>query len=298
MMKKRIAVDLGGTKTEIMLTENDPLAVIERKRVPTKQEEGYQFIINQIADLISDYRRQCEEPPCIGIGIPGSINPKTGLVRNANTVCLIGHSLQKDLERLIKQPIIVENDANCFALSEAVLGAGKGYSVVMGLIIGTGMGGGIVISGKIHTGLQGIGGEFGHMSINFNGPECWCGERGCLESYLSGSALEKNYQKTTGRKKSLQEIHQDFKEKGDPAAKQIIDDLLFYFGLGVANLITAFDPDMVVVGGGVSNIPALYTKGVKQIRHHIFNDQMDTPILKNQLGDSSGIFGAAILAGF
>ena len=174
-MKNRIGVDLGGTKTEIMLTEDDPLKIIEKKRVPTQQEKGYHFIIEQIAGLSRDYISLCDEPPLIGIGIPGSINPTTQLVRNSNTLCLIGEPLHKDLEDLLQQPIRVENDANCFALSEALLGAGRGHSVVMGLIIGTGMGGGLVNSGKIWSGKQGIAGEFGHTTINFDGPECWCG---------------------------------------------------------------------------------------------------------------------------
>ncbi|MCP4755658.1 MAG: ROK family protein [Proteobacteria bacterium] len=296
-MKKRIAIDMGGTKTEIMLTGNDPFDIIERKRVPTQREKGYQFIIHHLADLIAEYTKLCDEPPHIGIGIPGSINVKTGLVRNANTVCLIGHPLKKDLEALVDQAIFIENDANCFALAEAVLGAGKGYDMVMGLIMGTGMGGGLVLSGSIWSGLQGIAGEFGHTSIDYNGPPCWCGENGCLEVYISGTAVEKNYQGITGTHKTLKEIYQDFEDRQEPAAKQVLDDLLFYFGRGIANLITSFDPDIVVIGGGVSNISLLYTAGVDQVRQRIFNDDMDTPIVKNQLGDSSGIYGAALLAG-
>ena len=297
IMKSRIGVDLGGTKTEIMLTEDDPLKILDKKRVPTQQEKGYRFIIEQIASLIRDYLEFCEKSPLIGIGIPGSINPATSLVRNANTVCLIGRPLQKDLEELIQLPIRVENDANCFALSEALLGAGRGYDVVMGLIIGTGMGGGLVKSGEIWTGLQGIAGEFGHTSINFEGPQCWCGEQGCLETYLSGPAVERNYEQLTGHKVSLPQIYQDYEKQRDKNAVKAIEDLLFYFGRGVANLITAFDPDIVVVGGGVSNIPLLYSTGKNQVAKRIFNDGMTTPIVKNQLGDSSGIYGAALLAG-
>ena len=296
-MKNRIGVDLGGTKTEIMLTEDDPLKIIEKKRVPTQQEKGYHFIIEQIAGLSRDYISLCDEPPLIGIGIPGSINPTTQLVRNSNTLCLIGEPLHKDLEDLLQQPIRVENDANCFALSEALLGAGRGHSVVMGLIIGTGMGGGLVNSGKIWSGKQGIAGEFGHTTINFDGPECWCGEKGCLETYISGTAIEKNYQQLSGHKKRLPEIYQEYENQANTAAKQTIEEMLFYFSQGVANLITAFDPDIVVVGGGVSNIPLLYTEGKDQVAQRIFNDGMTTPIVKNQLGDSSGIYGAALLAG-
>ncbi|MBU3914434.1 ROK family protein [bacterium] len=296
-VKYRIGVDLGGTKTEIILTENNPLKILKRKRISTNADNGYEHIVQQTADLIHDFATYCEVTPLVGIGIPGSINPKTGLVRNANTICLIGHPLQADLESALKLPVRIENDANCFTLSEALLGAGKGYDTVMGLIMGTGMGGGLVISGEIKSGLQGITGEFGHMSIKFDGPECWCGERGCLELYISGTAAENNYTRLSGKRKKLKDIYANFAENSDNFASQTMDDLLFYFGIGIGNLITAFDPDIVVVGGGVSNIPLLYTEGKNQVQKRIFNDEMDTPIVRNKLGDSSGVFGAALLAG-
>ncbi len=296
-MKHRIGIDLGGTKTEIMLTGSDPLDILQRKRVPTNQEEGYQFIIHQLADLIADYRECCEEDPLIGIGIPGSVNPETHLVRNANSVCLNGNPLKKDLEALVKLPIMVENDANCFALSEALLGAGKGEDVVVGLIMGTGMGGGIIHNGKIWSGRNGIAGEFGHTSIDMNGRECWCGERGCLERYISGPAVEKQYQEESGNKLGLREIVERYETQSDKIAQKAIEDLLVYFGRGIANIITAYDPDLVVIGGGVSNIPLLYTRGVEHVAKQVFSDHFTTPIVKNKLGDSSGIFGAALLAG-
>ena len=164
--------------------------------------------------------------------------------------------------------------------------------------MGTGMGGGLVISGEIKSGLQGITGEFGHTSINFNGPECWCGEKGCLELYISGTAVENNYTRLSGKKTTLEDIYADFEGNTDKNARQAINDLMFYFGIGIGNLITAFDPDIVVVvGGGVSNIPLLYTEGKNQVQKRIFNDEMDTPIVRNKLGDSSGVYGAALLAG-
>ncbi len=295
-MIKRIGIDMGGTKTEIMLTEDNPQKIIERKRVPTQADKGYEFILQQTAALIKDYIKLCDESPLIGIGIPGSINPKTGLVRNANTVCLIGHQLKKDLEALVQLPIRIENDANCFTLSEALLGAGKGYNSVMGLIMGTGMGGGIVVSGKIWGGLHGIAGEFGHTSINYDGPECWCGRKGCLELYISGTGVERNYLQLTGKKRKLKDIYQDFENNTDTAANQVINNLMFNFGRGIANLIVTYDPDIIVIGGGVSNIPLLYTEGINEISKQVFNDEMETPVVKNKLGDSSGIYGAALLA--
>ena len=173
-MAHRIGVDMGGTKTEIMLTGDDPQDILQRKRVPTRQEEGYEFIVEQTAGLIKDYVKLCDDEPLIGIGIPGSVNPKINLVRNANTVCLNGNPLRIDLESLVQLPIFVENDANCFALSEALLGAGKGKDIIVGLIMGTGMGGGVIKNGKIWNGRHGIAGEFGHTSIDINGRECWC----------------------------------------------------------------------------------------------------------------------------
>ncbi|MDT8448234.1 MAG: ROK family protein [bacterium] len=294
-MKRRIGIDLGGTKTEVLLSEQNPLEVIERKRVPTGQEKGYGFIVEQIAGLVKDFLKVCDEPPAIGIGIPGTLNHKTGLVRNANTQCLIGQPFKADLEKAIGQPVYVENDANCFALSEALFGAGKGYGRVMGIIMGTGMGGGLVENGRIWSGSMGIAAEFGHSTINYNGPECWCGNKGCLEMYISGSGAERHYKELTGQTKKLAQIYADF-EAGEGAAQECINTLLFHFGLGLGNLITCFDPDVVVIGGGASNLPILYDQGVAQIRSHIFNDELTTPILKNQLGDSSGVFGAALLA--
>jgi len=295
-MRKRIAIDLGGTKTEIILTEDNPLQVLRRKRVPTQQEQGYDFILHQLADLIWEYKQECVELPKIGLGIPGSMSPRTGLVRNANTQCLIGQSLKKDLEQLVKQPVAIENDANCFTLSEALLGAGQGYDVVLGIIMGTGMGGGICLSGQLWRGSQGNAGEWGHASINFEGPQCWCGQRGCMELYLSGPAVEKHYYQLTKNKKSLKEINRDYENKTDLAAKKSIERLLVYFGRAMANLIASFDPHAIVIGGGLSNIPSLYTRGFEQTARQAFVDGLSTPILPNKLGDSSGIYGAALIA--
>ena len=294
-MPNRIAIDMGGTKTEIMLTENDPFKIIERKRVPTNREKGYSYILENLANLILAYRNKCQTAPLIGMGIPGTISPKTGLVRNANTTCLIGKPLKTDLEKRIGLPVYIENDANCFALSEALYGAGKGYENVMGIIMGTGMGGGLILSGKLWGGRQGIAGEFGHSSINFNGLKCWCGQKGCLEMYLSGPAIEENYKNISGQKLSVEEIYGRYTSQ-ESAAETAMNDLLDHFSRGMANLIACFDPDIIVIGGGVSNLPILYTEGVRRTSQRIFSDSMDTPIVKNQLGDSSGIFGAALLA--
>ncbi len=294
---KRIGIDLGGTKTEIMLTEEDPTQIIERKRVPTNQEKGYDFILNQLAGLINDYQALCkDETPVVGMGIPGSISPTTGLVRNANTQCLIGHPLKADLENLVNNTVVVENDANCFAVAEALMGAGKGYRMVFGIIMGTGMGGGVVYDGKLIRGLTGNTGEWGHATIDVNGPKWWSGVNGAMEAYLSGTGFQRMYKEHTGQAKRLQEIYQDY-QNGEQAAKEVFEKFLFYFGYGMANLINAFDPDVVVIGGGVSNLPLLYNEGIEAIKPYIFNDEMVTPIVPNKMGDSGGIFGAALAAG-
>lgn len=293
---KRIGIDLGGTKTEIILTTDDPFEVLHRKRVPTSQEKGYHFIIEQLANLIIEFRDLASDKTVVGMGIPGSINVKTGLVRNSNTQCLIGKRLKVDLEKKVNQAVWVENDANCFALSEARAGAGKGHKVVLGVIMGTGMGGGIVYNGELWSGLQGIAAEWGHTTIDIHGPLCWCGQRGCLEMYLSGTGISRMYKEKTGSVKSAEEIFSLFERQTDSNATEVIEEFLYYFGRGMANLINTIDPNLIVIGGGVSNLAILYDKGIEQTKNQLFNTELDTPIVKNCLGDSSGIFGAAILA--
>ncbi len=296
-MTKRIGIDLGGTKTEIILTHDDPLDIIHRKRVPTLQEKGYNHILQQLVELIKECLDLSDETPVIGVGIPGSISPETGLVRNANTTCLNGNPFKKDLERQIKLPVFMENDANCFALSEALLGAGRGHEIVLGLIMGTGMGGGVAKDRRVIQGRHGILGEFGHTSIDYNGRDCWCGAKGCLERYISGPAVEQQYVERCGTKLGLREIYERYQSKSDSIAMEVVEEFITFFGRGLANLITAFDPGIVVIGGGLSNIPLLYSKGADLARSQVFSDECTTPVVKNELGDSSGIFGAALLAG-
>ena len=294
-MKKRIALDLGGTKTEIILCGENPLEVILKKRVPTGQDLGYGHILTQTIELIQEFRQECEKPPSIGIGIPGTISPLSGLIKNSNSQCLIGKPFQEDLQQALGQKIFMENDANCFALAEATYGAGQGKELVLGVIMGTGMGGGIIHQGKIWKGASGIGGEWGHSTVDYQGPKCWCGRRGCLESYLSGPALEAHYQKISGNPIPLAEIYQKWLA-GDLIAREVLDEMLMIFGEGLANIISSFDPDLVVIGGGVSNLPILYKEGVAQVEKRLFDDRLTTPIVQNQLGDSAGIYGAALLA--
>ncbi len=286
----KIGIDLGGTKTEgILLDEKHN--IIERKRIKTTQENGYDSIVKSITFLINDLKKKTSEKTSIGLCTPGVTDPNSGLIKNSNTQCLIGMPLKNDLENILDQEILMENDANCFALAESVLGSAKGYNVVFGIIIGTGVGGGIVINETLHKGRTNIAGEWGHHTLHPNGNECYCGKQGCVETYISGPALEKRWFEITEKKESLQSIVQDL---SDEKAKQWKKEFLENFGTSLANVIDILDPDIIILGGGVSNIPFLYDQGKKAVYDKVFSDSIETPILKNSLGDSAGVFGACI----
>jgi len=285
----RIGIDLGGTKSEgIILNEN--LEPIERKRIPTPQND-YNAILNSVVDLVNDLKTKTNDST-IGICCPGAISKKTGLIKNSNTQCLIGMPLKEDLEKALGQKVSMENDANCFAMAEAKMGAAKDYDVVFGVIMGTGVGGGIVINKKIHHGRINIAGEWGHHTLHQNGNKCYCGKNGCVETYISGPALEKRWNELTGKKDSLPQIIQNF---DDDKAIQWKNEFLHNFGTALANVIDILDPDVIVLGGGISNVSFLYDEGKKAVYDSVFSDLVDTPILKNQLGDSAGVFGASLL---
>ena len=285
----KIGVDLGGTKTEIIVLDQN-LNVLERKRVLTPQN-NYNEIIHTIETLVSDVSQNISDFS-LGICCPGSISKQTGLIKNSNTQCLIGKSLKKDLEHKLQKTISIENDANCFTLSESKMGAGIGFGLVFGVILGTGVGGGIVINNILHCGRTNIAGEWGHHTLHQNGNSCYCGKSGCVETYISGPSLEKRWNKITGLTQSMPEIINNF----DYAiGKQWKDEFLENFGYGLANVIDILDPDAIILGGGLSNIDFLYTEGIKSIYSKVFSDIVETPILKNKLGDSSGVFGAALL---
>ena len=287
----KIGIDLGGTKTEgILLDEKHN--IIERKRIKTPQENGYDSIVKSITFLINDLKKKTSEKTSIGLCTPGVTDPNSGLIKNSNTQCLIGMPLKNDLENILDQKILMENDANCFALAESLLGSAKDHEVVFGVIMGTGVGGGIVINGTIHKGRSNIAGEWGHHILHPNGNECYCGKRGCVETYISGPALERRWFEITGTKESLQSITQNLSfEK----AEQWKSEFLENFGMALANVIDILDPDVIVLGGGVSNTPFLYDEGKKVVYDKVFSDSIETPILKNSLGDSAGVFGACLL---
>ena len=287
----RIGVDLGGTKIEGILTDEN-YKTITRKRIPTNQEEGYNSILESIKNLILELVQESNDEISIGVCTPGALSLSSGLIKNSNTQCLIGKDLQNDLKNILHYNVSIENDANCFALAEAKLGAGKNSNLVFGVIMGTGVGGGIIIDGKIHHGRTNIAGEWGHHCLHPEGNICYCGNKGCVETYISGPALEKKWSQLTSQNQSLPEI---IKNLDNPNflnwKKSFLDD----FGLSLANVIDILDPDVIILGGGVSNIDFLYSEGKNSIYEKVFSDIVDTPITKNELGDSAGVFGACML---
>jgi len=287
----KIGIDLGGTKIEGILLD-DRFNVVERTRIPTQQEKGYKSIINSIVSLVEELKIKASDNFTIGVSAPGAISKKSGLIKNSNTQCLIGMPLKEDLKQALDQEITIENDANCFALAEATLGVAKNHNVVFGVIIGTGVGGGIVINGEVHRGRTYIAGEWGHHTLRVNGNKCYCGKLGCVETYISGPALEKRWTELTGKTESLPSIiHNLDTEKGQQWKKEFLEN----FGIGLANVIDILDPDVIVLGGGISNISFLYDEGRDAVYDKVFSDLVETPILKNQLGDSAGVFGASLL---
>jgi fructokinase len=287
----KIGIDLGGTKIEGILLD-EKYNTIQRKRIETHQENGYDSIVKSIISLVNELKEKSSGEITVGMCTPGVTNANSGLIKNSNTQCLIGMPLKNDIENILGYEIAMENDANCFALSESVLGSAKGYDVVFGVIMGTGVGGGIVINETLHKGRTNIAGEWGHHTLHPNGNECYCGRQGCVETYISGPSLEKRWLEITGKKESLQSIVQDF---SDEKSKQWKEEFLENFGIGLANVIDILDPDVIVLGGGVSNIPFLYDQGKKTVYEKVFSDSVDTPILKNSLGDSAGVFGACMI---
>ena len=287
----KIGIDLGGTKIEGILVD-EKFNLIERKRIETHQENGYDSIVKSITSLVSELKSKTNVDTSVGVCTPGISDINSGLIKNSNTQCLIGMPLKTDIEKRLGHKIFMENDANCFALAESSLGAGKGYNIVFGVILGTGVGGGIVINGLLHKGRTNIAGEWGHHTLHPNGRQCYCGKQGCVETYISGPALENNWLVLTGKKESLQTITENQSgEKKEEWKRNFLEN----FGIGIANVIDILDPDAIILGGGVSNIPFLYDEGKKMVFDKVFSDSVDTPILKNKLGDSAGVFGACLL---
>lgn len=292
----KLGIDLGGTKIEGVILDAKNMEIF-RERIPTEQEKGYDHILNNIKSF---YARMLAEiggaNHTLGIGTPGAVSPRSGLLKNSNTQCLNNQPLKEDLQQLLHRDIEIHNDANCFAMAEALSGAGAGQDLVFGVIMGTGCGGGIVYRGEVISGPQAIAGEWGHTSIDPQGPPCWCGLRGCVETLISGGGLERLYEANYSERMKFKVIVDNFRKNQDQAI-EFMRQFFENFGRAMANLINVLDPDIIVLGGGLSNIDELYTEGVKQVERFVFSDSLETPIVKNQLGDSAGVIGAALIGG-
>jgi predicted NBD/HSP70 family sugar kinase len=292
-----LGIDLGGTKIEGALIDPErPGEAIHRLRHPTEAAGGYDHILGQVQRVVDDLRA-CDParfPAKLGIGTPGTLDPKTQRLRGSNTQCLNGRPLKADLEALLGMPVEIANDANCFALAEATWGAGAGHGTVFGIIMGTGCGGGFVVNGHLLHGCHGIAGEWGQMVIEPDGELSGYGTRGIVECYIAGPALEKFYEQCSGTRLGLREIAG--RTATDPAAAATIERLKDYFPRALAYVINTFDPEAIVIGGGVGNLDVLYSDEVRErIGAAIFAPTFEAALLKPRLGDSAGVFGAAML---
>ncbi|HVR18138.1 MAG TPA: ROK family protein [Polyangiaceae bacterium] len=320
-----LGVDLGGTKIEGAVLvrrraagtgSTETFEVVARTRVATLADEGYDAVLARTAELVQSVAQQARvdfRSIPVGVGMPGAVTRRTKVVKNSNTACLNGRPFREDLAKALGTNVRFENDANCFAIAEARFGAGREHlgGVVFGIIMGTGVGGGVVVRGRVWDGPQSLGGEWGHHAV---GPwrrqgafgtepvrghalseraPCPCGKMGCLELYASGGGAEREYTRRSGSKKTLAEMAAT--RAADPHADAVVGELVEAFGRGLANVIDVLDPSIVVLGGGVSNLPLLYSEGRARVEAYVFNDELVTEIVKNELGDSAGVIGAALL---
>ncbi|WP_328702894.1 ROK family protein [Arenibaculum pallidiluteum] len=297
-MQVRIGIDLGGTKIEgIALDEAG--GEIARQRVPTPRGD-YRATISTIRDLVLRLDAAAGATGTVGVGIPGVISPRTGLVKNANSTWLIGNPLDRDLEAALGRPVRIENDANCFAVSEAVDGAGAGARVVFGVIIGTGCGGGIVVDGRPLGGRNAVAGEWGHNPLPWSsgeehpGPACFCGRTGCIELFVSGPGFEADHTRHTGEALASSEIVSRA-EAGEVGAAASLGRYVDRLARALTGVVNILDPDVIVLGGGMSNIARLYAELPGLMNRYCFSDGIDTPVLQARHGDSSGVRGAAWL---
>lgn len=294
-------IDMGGTKLEgVILKSGLGTESIFRDRISTEADKGYAHVIKQIKKLVDlMIEKTGLTPHRIGFGTPGISDPRSGLMKNCNSTILNNQNLRGDLERSLNLPVVLANDANCFALSETKFGIVKEKfpkaEVVFGVIMGSGVGGGIVVNGKVINGLQGIAGEWGHNFLDESGGPCYCGKTGCVETIISGTSLERFYYEQSGAKKLLKNIVADASAQRDAIAQRTVERLIHFFGLSLSVIINILDPDVIVVGGGVGNIDLLYDRGLEALTKCVFNSRLETPVVKPMLGDSAGVFGAALL---
>jgi fructokinase len=293
----RIGIDLGGTKIEIVALDEEGRERF-RRRVATPRED-YDATLSAVADLVTEAEKNVGRST-IGIGTPGAISPATGLMKNANSTWLIGRPLGEDIARLLGRDVRIANDANCFALSEAVDGAAAGVSVVFGVILGTGTGGAIVVDREVIVGANAIGGEWGHNPLpwpetaEWPGPPCYCGRTGCIETFLSGPGMSRDHREVTGGDLDATAIGERA-DQGDPDAQATIERYAGRLARGLASIINVVDPDVIVLGGGVSNVRRLYDRVPELWGPYVFSDRIATRLVRAKFGDSSGVRGAAWL---
>ncbi len=293
----RIGLDVGGTKIEAIALDDDGGELV-RRRVATPRED-YAKTLEAMAGLVTGIERELGRRGSVGVGIPGAISPATGLVKNANSTWLIGQRLSEDLERLLDRPLRFANDANCFALSEATDGAGRGFRTVFGVIIGTGTGGGVVVDGQVLTGRNAVAGEWGHSPLpwpspeEWPGPACYCGKTGCVETFLSGPGMARDYGSRTGRELTPSQIVA--RAPADPEASAVLEGYADRMARGLATVINLLDPDVIVLGGGMSQLGYLYDSVPRSWGRYVFSDRVETHLRPPVHGDSSGVRGAAWL---
>ena len=296
----RIGLDLGGTKLEGIALDDDgtPLA---RRRVATPRHD-YGATVEAMAGLVRDLEAETGRRGTVGVGMPGALSPATGLVKNANSTWLIGQPLDRDLSGLLERPVRFANDANCFALSEAVDGAAAGARVVFGVIVGTGTGGGIAVERKVLTGPNAIAGEWGHNPLpwpragEWPGPPCYCGKSACVETFLSGPGMARDFREATGEETTAPDVVARA-ERGEAAAAAALERYVDRMARALAVVLNVLDPDVVVLGGGMSQIARLYDRVPRLWQEWAFSDRVDTPLRPPVHGDSSGVRGAAWLWG-
>ncbi|MFZ1705368.1 MAG: ROK family protein [Saprospiraceae bacterium] len=292
-------IDLGGTKIEGIVLEKDTGKILSRMRIPTEGDGGYDHVLHQIQSLLFMLKKDCGQTfDSFGICTPGTMDPILNVMKNCNSTSLNGQNLQQDLENLLLKKCRMSNDANCFALAETKMGIVPDKCpearVVFGVILGTGVGGGIVVDGSILNGRHGIGGEWGHNFLDSSGGNCYCGRVGCVETLLSGPSIQRYFTLLSNETKSVKEIVELYRQNDD-LAKQTMERFFHFFGKAIACVINILDPDVIVIGGGVGNVDELYTLGVNQAKQCVFNHTLQTLFLKPKLGDSAGVFGAAHL---
>ncbi len=293
----QIGVDFGGTKIEAAALDRDG-AFLFRVRAPNPG--SYAAALETVRDLVEQVEQEAGGRGSVGVGAPGSVSPRTGVVRNANSVYLNGRKFREDLEQALGRPVALANDANCLALSEAADGAAAGSCIVFAVIIGTGCGGGLVADGRLVEGANGIGGEWGHTPLpwmkegEWPGPKCWCGQHGCLETFVSGSGLRRDFRAASGRELTGEAIVEAARA-GDPEAAAAFDRYVDRLGRALAMVANILDPDVFVFGGGVSNTPEIYQRLVPVVESYAFSDHWEAKLAPAKWGDSSGVRGAARL---